>query len=257
MESSIKKFWNDGSDEYYNRAYNINNNAIRIKADPWWAFPVPVRNMIQNAFGSMKGIKVLVPSSGDNGAVFAFHLLGATVVSADISEQQLGNAKKIADNERWNIEFIQADTMKLDGMCDSEFDLVYTSNGTHIWINDLQAMYSNFNRVLKPKGKYIMFETHPFNRPFDDSGAKIKVKKPYNDTTGNHWRIMDIFNAVISQGFYILHLEEFHAEPGAHDLWFYKTIKEAEADGNRKYDIKHNPFAALPAWFGLSSIKRY
>lgn len=95
MESSIKKFWNDGSDEYYNRAYNINNNAIRIKADPWWAFPVPVRNMIQNAFGSMKGIKVLVPSSGDNGAVFAFHLLGATVVSADISEQQLGNAKRL------------------------------------------------------------------------------------------------------------------------------------------------------------------
>jgi glutamyl-tRNA reductase len=47
-------------------------------------------------FDSFDGLHVLVPSSGDNGAVFAFHMLGASVTSADISERQLENAKKLA-----------------------------------------------------------------------------------------------------------------------------------------------------------------
>lgn len=88
--------------------------------------------MLRSAFDSFKGLRVLVPSSGDNGAVFAFHMLGASVTSADISGRQLENAKKLADGEGWNIEFVRADSMTLDGIPDGKFDLVYTSNGVHV-----------------------------------------------------------------------------------------------------------------------------
>ncbi len=212
--------------------------------------------MLCDAFNSFEDLRILIPSSGDNGAVFAFHLLGAKVTSADISERQLENAKKIADGEGWNIKFICADSMTLDGIPDGEFDLVYTSNGVHIWINDLAAMYGNFKRVLKQNGRYIMFETHPFIRPFDDSGVEIKIIKDYNHTEGNHWRVMDLYNAFAAQNFVIQRIEEFHAEPGSHDLWFYKTLGEAEADENRKFDMKQNPWAALPSWIGFSAVKK-
>lgn len=256
MKNEIQKLWNDTSDEYYDRAYNVNNDTARLKADPWWAFPTPVRKMLREAFSSFENLRVLVPSSGDNGAVFAFHLLGANVTSADISGRQLENAKKIADGEGWNIEFVNADSMKLDGIPDGEFDLVYTSNGVHVWIDDLAAMYGSFRRALIPNGRYIMFEVHPFNRPFDDSGAEIKLVKDYDNTANNHWRVMDLYNAMAAQGFDVQHMEEFHAEPGSHDLWFYQTMEEAEKDGNRKYDMKQNLWAALPAWIGFSAVKR-
>jgi SAM-dependent methyltransferase len=146
--------------------------------------------------------------------------------------------------------------MKLEGIPDGEYDLVYTSNGVHVWINDLPSMYRNFNRVLKPDGRYIMFETHPFIRPFDDNGEEIKIIKDYDNTEGFHWRIMDLFNALTGQGFEVLRMEEFHAEIGAHDLWWYKTLGEAEEDGNKKFDISNNAWAALPQWIGFSAIKK-
>jgi ubiquinone/menaquinone biosynthesis C-methylase UbiE len=56
------------------------------------------------------------------------------VTSTDIAENQLKNASKIANANGWEIDFRQADSMTLDGIPDSEFDLAYTSNGVHVWI---------------------------------------------------------------------------------------------------------------------------
>jgi Methylase involved in ubiquinone/menaquinone biosynthesis len=260
MSDKIKSLWNSRSDEYY-RAGTAAETACydRIAADPSWAFPPEVFAMLTASFPSFADLRVLVPSSGDNCAAFGFHLLGAKVTSADISERQLYNAKRIADSRGWDVDFICADSMKLDGIKSGEYDLVYTSNGVHVWIDDLAGMYGNFRRVLKPHGKYIMFETHPFIRPFDDSAAEIKVIKTYGDTQPHgedvtySWRIGDIVNAVIGAGFALNQMEEFHARPDSCDLWFYKTIEEANADGNGMYDWNQNPWAALPQWLALSA----
>ena len=227
-DTSITNAWDEWSDAYYDRIYK-NGDVARLKADPWWAFPTPVQAMLRAAFGTLEGARVLVPSSGDNGAAFAFHLLGASVTSTDISPRQLHNARAIADAQGWNIEFVCADSMALEGIPDGAFDLVYTSNGVHVWIDDLNALYRSFARVLRPGGRYIMFDTHPFNRPFDDSTAEIRLCKDYDDTAGNHWRVMDIFNALVRQGFDVQRMEEFHAERGAHDLWYYRTLEEWRA----------------------------
>lgn len=179
---NVKKIWNEHSDGYYNRIYQVGNYTSRLIAQPMWAFPEKVRPMLQRAFADFRGIRVLVPSSGDNAAAFAFHLLGASVTSADISERQLDNAKRIAAAQGWDIEFVCADSMKLENIKDRAYDLVYTSNGVHTWIGDLGSMHRSFSRVLKPRGRYIMFETHPFIRPFDDSTDEIRLVKDYDDT---------------------------------------------------------------------------
>ena len=256
---TVKEYWNEDSDTYFK---NSNTEMRKLIADPAWAFPLPVMDMIRREFGDLKGKRVLVPSSGDNAAVFAFHLMGADVTSADISEKQLSNAKKIADTYGWNIPFVCDDSMELSKFGDNEFDLVYTSNGVHVWINDLRKMYENFYRVLKPAGKYIMFETHPFIRPMGNDGVPVlSVRKPYEQTDQSDdvqnfgWRIMDLFNAVIKSGFSVTHMEEFHPQKTDHNLWFYKTAKEAEADNYKKFDWKQNPWAVLPQWIGFSAIK--
>ena len=114
----------------------------------------------------MSGKKILLPSSGDNHAAFAFAVLGAKVTSSDISNRQLENAKLLSQKYQLDIAFICDDTMTLRNIGNNEFDLVYTSNGTHVWINELDLMYKNIYRVLKPEGVSIMYDIHPFNRPF-------------------------------------------------------------------------------------------
>ncbi len=258
--NKIADSWNNDSDAYYAR--NASEDTIdRLIGDPSWAFPPEVWSMLGTALPEFHGKRVLVPSSGDNGAVFAFHLLGAKVTSADIAERQLYNAKKIADRHGWDIAFIQDDSMKLENIQSGAYDLVYTSNGVHVWIDDLISLYRSFYRVLKPGGKYIMFETHPFIRPFDDSTTEIKIVKPYEETgpfgeiPNYAWRVQDLTNAMICAGFIINRIEEFHSKIGSFDSWWYRTLAEAEADANKKFDWKLNPWAALPNWIGFSARK--
>jgi len=74
--------------------------------------------------------------------------MGASVTSVDISERQLENGAAIAHKHSWDIEFICDDTMELSKITSGEYDFVYTSNGVHVWINDLSSMYQNILHLL-------------------------------------------------------------------------------------------------------------
>ena len=271
MSEAIKNYWDnlaveDRNDNHYspNSPGRLEDAETVIK-NPERAFPFAIRPLIQKYMGDLRGKKILAPSSGDNKAVFGFHLLGAKVTSCDISENQLKNAKAIADKFNWDIEFICQDSMKLDNIKDCEYDFLYTSNGVHVWIDDLQDMYKNFYRVLKHGGYNLFFETHPMIRPFDDSNIDIvKIKKHYTDikSAANdgvpryHWRIQDFVNAVISAGFNLKEMQEFHSAEG--DLDDYLPQEKNPEHKNYGIDMKawkQNPWAALPQCLCLCSQK--
>jgi SAM-dependent methyltransferase len=263
MNNIIKNNWNKWSDDYYQED---TSDYDKIMESPERAFPIELYSLVKKYIGNLKDKKVLVPSSGDNIGVFGFSLLGAKVTSCDISENQLKNARIIADKYNLkNIEFTCQDSMRLDKIKDMEYDLVYTSNGVHVWINDLSSMYRNFYRVLKTGGYCIFFETHPMSRPFDDSTYEIKVKKLYEDI-GPHgdiptysWRTQDFINAVISAGFSIKEMQEFHSQRDDLNAHNYLHIKERDKDKCKWYgdtfDWKVNPWAALPQCLCLCSHK--
>jgi SAM-dependent methyltransferase len=260
--------WDAYADKYAARLY-ASPELERLARDPASAFHRATWALIREAVPDLSGKRVLVPSSGDNMAVFAFALMGAHVTSADISQRQLENAEKAA----WalglrGIRFVRADTMKLEGIESGAYDLAYTSNGVHVWIDDLDGMYQNIARALKPGGKYALHEIHPFNRPFDD-GARII--KPY-DATGPfekgsdvtfHWRLMDILGALLRAGLNLRRFEEMFAEKSYTDpAWVpcekqvrdgYREYDHAEVDA--LYDWRRNPMAALPQWFSLLAEK--
>jgi 2-polyprenyl-3-methyl-5-hydroxy-6-metoxy-1,4-benzoquinol methylase len=113
MNEKTKKHWNDRSDEYYKSSYG-DLILEAIQNDPSHAFPAETFEMIKGALPDITGRRVLVPSSGDNVAVFGFHLLGAEVTSTDLSEKQLENAANLATAMGWNIKFACTDSMTLD-----------------------------------------------------------------------------------------------------------------------------------------------
>lgn len=260
----IKQIWNAWSDTWYQQ-YRTEEAITSLIHNPASAFHPTTYSLIQQAYPDLHGKKVCVPSSGDNHAVFALHLLGAQVTSCDISERQLDNSAAIARKHGWDIEFLCEDTMSLSHIPSGEYDLVYTSNGVHIWIHDIHSMYHNIHRILKHDGAYILYDVHPFNRPFAGSTDKIEVVKPY-DATGPFiidevprytWRVQDLLNAMIVSGLSIKQLEEMNDEQG--NFWIDDSKNEREGISKDQLDQmrnwKTNPLAALPQWLSVYAVK--
>ncbi len=260
--------WNDIADSDWYMSYRKDEVVQKILEEPESAFHRTTWEVIHTAFPDLKGRNILVPSSGDNRAVFAFAALGANVVSCDICEKQLQHAKEIADKNHLNIQFRVQNTMKLTDMESGKFDLVYTSEGVHVWISHLKEMYQNIARVLKGNGIYINYEIHPFSRPFayDDGkpdGREVIIRKdyemtgPFEEGTEYHWRLQDILNAICDSGLTLKRLEEMHDEKDKGHFWFYeeerKTMPKEEIEAY--YDIEKNPLCGIPQWFTVCCVK--
>jgi ubiquinone/menaquinone biosynthesis C-methylase UbiE len=253
--------WNNSSDEWF-RKIDFDTLWGDIEKDPYMGFPNAMEKMIKEYYPDLKGKNVCVPSCGDNTAVFSFCALGANVTATDISYKQIENARKIAEKKKLNVTYHICDSMKLDDLSDNMYDLVYTSNGVHVWINDLHAMYSNIYRILKKSGKYMLFDTHPFGRPFDsikvDKGI-FEVIKPYEDVgpfgevPNFHWRIQDYVNALNKSGFVINRMEEFHSVIG--DIPACNYLFEETDTNHDNFNWRNNPYAALPQCLGLCCHK--
>lgn len=260
--------WNEISESDWYMGYRKDEVIQKILDDPQSAFHKKTWEVIHNTFSSLRDKKILVPSSGDNRAVFAFAALGAEVVSCDICEKQLDYAREIAEKFSLSINFQVEDSMKLSGIESDTYDLVYTSEGVLVWINDLSGMYKNIARVLKKGGVYVNYEIHPFCRPFsyDDGkpqGKEIIIRKdyemtgPFEDGTEFFWRLQDILNAICDSELKICRLEEMHDEKEKGHFWFYEEEREkmSQEQIDCYYDIAANPLSALPQWFTVCCRK--
>lgn len=257
MLDGIKAFWNETSDSDWYRSLRTEEKIRGLKEKPASAFHPAVYALMGKYLPELKHLKVLLPSSGDNHAAFALALLGARVTSADISERQLENAAAIAGRLGLEIEFVCEDTMQLSRVGDETCDLVYTSNGTLSWIYDLDGMHRSIARVLKPGGYFILYDMHPFNRPFSGEAWKPpRIVKAYGDVFPDlHWRLQDIVNSQIRAGLELCEMAELPATDAS--FWYpYEELRKKtpeELEGIN--DWNRNPMAALPAWVALAARK--
>ena len=257
ITEKIKAYWNETSDSAWYRSLRTDGKIWQLKEKPESAFHPAVYELIRKYLPEIKDRHILLPSSGDNHAAFALAMMGARVTSADISERQLENAAVIAEKLGLDIEFICDDTMRLSHISDQTYDMVYTSNGTLSWISDIESMNRNICRVLKEGGYSVLYDVHPFNRPFSREPRKDpRIVKSYHDVFPDmHWRLQDIINSQIKAGMGICELAELPAVDAS--FWYtYEDLqrkKPEELEGIN--DWEKNPMAALPAWAALVSKK--
>lgn len=272
MEERLKQIrdsWNERADSAWYQSLRTDDKIEELVKEPANAFHPGLYQLIRKYIPDLRGKKVLLPSSGDNHAAFAFALLGAEVTSADISERQLEHAREIADRLNLSIRFVCDDTTLLSEMEEDSFDLVYTSNGTHTWIADIGTMYKNIYRVLKSAGHSIMFDVHPFQRPFaGEPWKEPELRKPYEEVMPHcHWRVQDLVNAMTGAGLSLKEMQELQAVNAS--FWFsYQDLIKMEKNIPQNKNIpqkeellasindwKHNPMAALPAWISIVAQK--
>ncbi|HEY95318.1 MAG TPA: class I SAM-dependent methyltransferase [Dehalococcoidia bacterium] len=222
-----------------------------------------MQEIVDEFIGNPEGKKACVISSGDNFAAFALASKGMKITSTDISELRLDIARERAAELGLVIDFFQCDSSNLSPVRDDKYDLVISTPGTYVWISDLEKVYSEVYRVLKPGGFFVFHEIHPFNRPFKDQ-PEFEIAQPYfkpgpytNEgekglTHNFYWMMSDFLNALADSGLIIRRISEDPAEKPSY--WEGRYYGEDGGD-ERLLDWHVNPRAALPQWMVIASQK--
>lgn len=101
---------------------------------------------------------------------------GATATGVDFSEAAIRLARKLAAEVGLSAEFVASDVTSLPAEWTGRFDLVFTSYGVLPWLPNLEAWARTVSRVLRPGGRFVLVEFHPFATMLDDDA---QLRHPY------------------------------------------------------------------------------
>ncbi len=166
-----------------------------------------------------RDVLCLACGGGQQSAVFA--LLGAQVTVVDLARGQLRGDRKAAAHYGYEITTVHADMRDLSPLDDESFDIVY---GTALGdVPDIQQVYSEVARVLRPDGLYRSDWRQPALQFVAWDGNGYRVTQPYferidqREDGGIEFRhhMDDIFNGLIELGLSIRQVEDLsrHVRP--------------------------------------------
>ena len=178
------------------------------------------------------------------------------VVGIDISDRMIAVARAKSTALGAPATWIRSDILESPPDLDGTADLVYTGRGAICWIMDLDAWANVIFRLLKPGGKFYLFEGHPFASMWDLEASIFQFDKDFGDYFQNQpipsegwpttyigdlgkpveehatkyervWRLDQIVNAVLGSGLNLLKLEE-------HPNSFWDTYPNMDPDTVRR-----------------------
>ena len=162
--NKVKREW-----EYHANGYNkiIKDELKSFRSEAWI-------KLIEEQIGDKKGLNILDIGCGPGFFSIILSKAGHNVVGIDCSENMLVQAKLNAKENNVSPKFIQMDSHNLD-FEDNTFDLIINRNVTWTLIEPVKA-YREWYRVLKPKGKLLIFDANWFLYKYDNA-LKIENDK--------------------------------------------------------------------------------
>ena len=136
-------------------------------------------------------LKNFLPSTGLNGLDVCHlqcHLgtdtvslarLGANAVGVDFSPSSLKVARELADKHHDKARFVEADVLEVSSALTEQFDLVYTSIGTVVWLDDLTRWAQQIALLLRDGGLFFMRDIHPMMMTLDEAAGELVVRDRY------------------------------------------------------------------------------
>ncbi|GAA4466213.1 class I SAM-dependent methyltransferase [Nemorincola caseinilytica] len=110
--------------------------------------------------------------------------MGAIVTGVDLSGAAITYARQLNDELGLNASFICADVYELPQELLGQFDIVFSSYGTIVWLPDMPRWAGSIARCLAPGGRFVFAETHPLVLMYDDNFKGIIY--PYFNTGTIH-----------------------------------------------------------------------
>lgn len=194
--------------------------------------------------------------------------MGAKATGVDFSEQAIDQAKKLNAQLGLDAQFICSDVYAFPEVREQHYDMVFTSYGTIGWLPDLKKWADVVAGSLKPGGRFVFAEFHPYVWMFDDNFTKLEysyfniedieedVIGTYTDTktsfksktiSWNH-PFSEVINALLKAGMSLESLSEYDFSP--YDC-FPDTVEIAPG----KFQIKGMD-GKLPMVYALTAVKK-
>lgn len=134
----------------------------------------------------IKGKHVLCVGSGGGQQAPILAAAGASVISYDISQEQLNKDLFVANRDKLKLQTIRGEMSDLSAFEDESCDLVVNAV-SDIFARDIKKVWREFYRVLKPGGELFSGMMNPSFFLFDHAEAQesgklsVKFKTPYSD----------------------------------------------------------------------------
>jgi len=132
--------------------------------------------------GEVKGKKLLHLQCHFGLDTLSFARMGAKATGVDLSPVAIQTAKDLNTELGLDAEFMVSNVLELEEHLKGQFDIVFTSYGTIVWLPDLTKWAKIINHFLKPSGIFYIAEFHPIINMFDWDNSKIAY--PYFNNKG-------------------------------------------------------------------------
>jgi ubiquinone/menaquinone biosynthesis C-methylase UbiE len=180
--------------------------------------------------------------------------MGAHATGIDFSDEAIKQAKKMNKQLGLDCVFICSDVYTLPAIHEYEYDIVFTSYGTISWLPDLDKWAQLITQFLKPGGKLVFVEFHPYIHMHTNGLAELtysyfnegpiteEIAGSYadidstiggQDITFNH-SLGEVMQALLKAGLTITHFNEYNYSP-------YNCFPNMKQLGTNKYvfnDVK-------------------
>jgi SAM-dependent methyltransferase len=90
-----------------------------------------------------------------------------------LSDASIKAAKQLALKCKVSVDFICCDLYDLENHLNEDFDMVFTSYGTIIWLPDLTKWANVVSSLMKKGGQFVFADFHPLVWMYDDNFEKI------------------------------------------------------------------------------------
>ena len=163
----------------------------------------------------------------------------AAVVGLDFSDVALAKARDLAERTGLadTVRFVEADVTRAGKVSGGAFDVIYTSFGTIVWLEDLQGWADTIAANLAPGGFFYFLDSHPLSMVFDGDHVEPRVMYPYFHNT----------QADISPAGEIDYADaEYKVQNEGHEFsWPLQDIFGTfEKAGLRVHEVREYPFTA-------------
>ena len=145
----------------------------------WGVYLTPTKIVPHEWFGEMKGKKILGLASGGGQQIPVFTALGADCTVLDYSTEQLKREEEVGKREGYTPKCVRADMTKPLPFEDGTFDLIFNPV-SNCYVEELEPIWKECARVLKPGGVLLVGFDNGFNYLFDEDETVIKYTLPYN-----------------------------------------------------------------------------
>ncbi|ROR97907.1 methyltransferase family protein [Sinobacterium caligoides] len=177
--------WNKESSEDGEWSRPVSGDTIRsAREGDWNVILTPLRTVPKSWFGCLQGKSVLCLASAGGQQAPVLAAAGAKVTSFDLSDVQLEKDRIVAERHNLDLQCIRGDMADLSELPDESFDLIFHAV-SNIFVPDVEAVWRECYRVLKPKGELLAGFMNPSFFLFDhdqsikDKIIEVKHKLPY------------------------------------------------------------------------------